>query len=137
MNNEEIRRKLQNVKHFDDVYSIDRHVAAHPRSILVCNLDPSYRSGSHCVCICVDDGTRGAYFDTFGQAPPKTLKDCMNAYRESWTYISRKIQCVVSSFCEHCCIYFCMLISEGLTVNEILSSFSSDTGFNSPSAHLK
>jgi len=78
MNTEEIRRALQNVKQFDDVYSIDTL----PRGILVCNLDPSYRPGNHWVCICVDDGTRIDYFDTFGRAPPKTLKDYMNAWCE-------------------------------------------------------
>jgi len=78
MNTEEIRRTLQNVKHFDDVYSIDT-LPARPRGILVCNFDPSHRSGSHWVCICVDEGN---YFDTFGRAPPKTLKHYMNAWCE-------------------------------------------------------
>jgi len=45
MNIEEIRRALQNVKHFYDVYSIDT-LPARPRGILVYNLDPSYRSGN-------------------------------------------------------------------------------------------
>jgi len=129
MNTEEIRRALQNVKHFADVYSIDT-LPAHPRGILVCNLDPFYRSGNHWLCNCVVDGTHGDYFDTFGRAPPKTLKDYMNASCERWTYNSRQIQSVVSSFCGHYCIYFCMLRSRGLTMNEIVTSFSSDTGFN-------
>jgi len=129
MNTEEIRRPLQNVKHFYDVYSIDM-LPARPRGILVCNLDPSYRRGIHWVCICVDDGTRGDYFDTFWRALPKTLKDYMNAYCERWTYNSRQIQSIVSSFCGHYCIYFCMLRSRGLTMNEIVCSFSNDTGFN-------
>jgi len=100
MNTEEIRRALQNVKHFDDVYSIDT-LPARPRGILLCNLDPSHRSGSHWVRICVDESN---YFDTFGRAPPKTLNDYMNAYCERWTYNSRQIQSIVSSFCGHYCI---------------------------------
>jgi len=133
MNTEEIRRALQN-KHFDDVYSIDT-LPARLRGTVVCNLDLFYRSGNHWVCILVVDGTRGDYFDTFGRAPPKTLKDYMNAWCESWTYNSRQIQSIVSSFCKHYCVYFCMLRSRELTMNEIVCSVSNDTGFNDCMVH--
>ena len=52
MKTDEIRNALCNTKLFDDVYSVDT-LPARPRGLLVCNLDPSYRPGTHWVAIYV------------------------------------------------------------------------------------
>ena len=68
MNTEEIDRILRRecARNFVGVFSVDT-LPDHPR-LLVCNTDPSYRSGRPWVAICVKDG-RGEYFDSFGRRP--------------------------------------------------------------------
>ncbi len=132
MDTDEIRRALRRVKNFDDVYSIDT-LPARPR-LLVCNTDPSHKPGRHWICICVENGT-GEYFDSFGRPPSKVLKRYMNVVCERWTFNARQLQSVVSNFCGHYCIYYCLLRSRGITMNEIVASFGNDTGFNDSMVH--
>jgi len=72
----------------------------------------------------VENGT-GEYFDSFGRPPSKPLERYMNRSCKNWTFNSRQLQSVVSSFCGHCCIYYCLLRSRGIT----------DTGFNDSMVH--
>ena len=133
MNGDQIERLLRNVKEFDGVFSVD-NLPDEPR-LLVCNLDPSHRSGSHWICIYVDDKTVGEYFDSLGRAPDGALECYMNSKCSSWTYSRRQLQSILSAFCGHYCVYFCLLRSRGLTMNNIVASFSSDTAFNDYYVH--
>ena len=67
MNSDEIERFLsRRLSDFDGVFSIDT-LHDRPR-LLVCNTDPSDKSGRHWVAIYVDDdGNRGECFDSFGR----------------------------------------------------------------------
>jgi len=132
MDTNEIYRALRRVTDFDGVYSIDT-LPARPR-LLVCNTDPSHEPGRHWICICVKNGT-GEYFDSFGRPPSKPLERYMNTSCKNWTFNSRQLQSVVSSFCGHYCIYYCLLRNRGITMNEIVASFSNDTGFNDSMVH--
>ena len=75
MNGEQIERLLRNSRQFDGVFCSDT-LSASPR-LLVCNLDPSHRKGTHWIYICVN-GTVGEYFGTLGHPPNKTLERYMN-----------------------------------------------------------
>ena len=132
MDTNEIYRALKRVTDFDGVYSIDT-LPACPR-LLVCNTDPSHEPGRHWICICVKNGT-GEYFDSFGRPPSKPLERYMNTSCKNWTFNSRQLQSVVSSFCGHYCIYYCLLRNRGITMNEIVAIFSNDTGFNDSMVH--
>jgi len=135
MNTDEIRRTLRNTKNFDDVYSIDT-LPARPCGLLVCNTQSSEEPGEHWICIHVDeDATVGECFDSLGRPPNNVLKRYMNVACKHWTFNSRQLQSVVSAFCGHYCIYFCMLRSRGITMNEIVASFSNDTAFNECMVH--
>ncbi len=73
--------------------------------------------------------------NSFGRPPSKVSKRYMNAVCEHWTFNARQLQSVVSNFCGHYCIYYCLLRSRGITMNEIVASFSNDTGFNDSMMH--
>ena len=105
-----------------DVYSIDT-LPDRPR-LVVCNTDPSHRPGCHWICICVENGT-GEYFDSFGRQPSDVLRHYMNIMCEQWTFNARQLQSIVSRLCGHYCIYYCLLRSRGITMSEIVASFSS------------
>jgi len=132
MNTDEIRRALRRVKNFDSVYSIDTP-PDRPR-LLVCNIDPSHSPGRHWICMCVENGT-GEYFNSFSRPPSDVLRHYMNIMCEHWTFNVRQLQSIVSRFCGHCCIYYCLLRSGGITMSEIVTSFSNNTGFNDSMMH--
>ena len=82
----------------------------------------------------MENGT-GDYFDSFGRPPSEVLERYMYNVCERWTFNSRQLQSVVSYFCGHYCIYYCLLRSRGVTMNAIVGSFSNDTGFNDCMVH--
>jgi len=133
MNTEEIERFLKlHVANFDGVFSIDT-LPDNPR-LLVCNPDASHQPGSHWICISVEDG-RGEFFDSFGRRPNEKFERYLNRYCYSWTFNDRQLQSIVSKFCGHYCICYCMLRSRGIDMRKIVNSFSNDTGLNDVLAH--
>ena len=46
-----------------------------------------------------------------------------------------QLQSIVSKFCGHFCIYFCIRRSSGLHMHKIVRSLSSDTGLNDVLVH--
>ena len=84
--------------------------------------------------VCVG-GTVGEYFDSLGRAPNLLLERYMVAKCSKWTYNRRQLQSVLSAFCVHYCVYFCLLRNRGITMNNIVASFSSDTAFNDYYVH--
>jgi len=158
MNTEEIRHALENVKHFDDVYSIDT-LPARPRDILVCNLEPSYRSGKPLgVHLRRRWNTRRLFRYVWASTTEdiERLHECL-----VWT-----LDIQLSSDAEHpssavfvdtiVFIFACLEVENSLWVrqiklarsalwrtviyffllmNEIVCSFSNDTGFNDCMVH--
>ena len=59
----------------------------------------------------------------------------MNRHCSSWTFNDRQLQSVVSRFCGHYCIYYCMLRGRGIDMCKIVSSFTGDTGLNDVLVH--
>jgi len=133
MNTEEIDRFLsQRVKDFNGVFSIDT-LPANPR-LLVCNTDPSDEPGRHWVAISIRDG-RGEFFDSFGRRPHEVFERYLNRHCSYWTFNDRRFQSVVSEFCGHYCIYYCMLRSRGIDMRRIVNSLTDDTGLNDVLVH--
>ena len=133
MNSDEIERFLRrHLEDFDGVFSVDT-LPTKPH-LLVCNTDPSYSPGRHWICIFVEDG-RGEYSDSFGRRPNVLFERYLNRHCSSWTFNDKQLQSVVSKFCGHYCIYYCMLRSRGVDLCKIVSSFSTDTGLNDALVH--
>lgn len=138
MNTEQIDRILKNdtacKRSFQGVFSVNT-LPNNPR-LLVCNTDPSHKPGTHWISIYVDQDTgRGEYFDTFGRPPEGVLKDYMNEHCTVWTFNSKQLQSIISSFCGYYCCVYCMFRSRGFVLNKITSMFTNDTGFNDSIAH--
>ena len=127
MNSEEIQRALRRVRDFDGVFAADA-LPDEPH-LLVVNTDPASRPGRHWVCICVEN-RRGEYFDSFGRPPTTDFERYMDLHRSSWIFNRRQLQSVISRFCGHYCIYYCVLRSRGVDMPKIVSSFTTDTGLN-------
>ena len=133
MNTDEIDRILRRrEKYFDGVFSADT-IPEKPR-LLVCNTDASDRPGRQWICRNCEDG-RGEYFDWFGQRPTASFERYFEIHCSSWTFNRRQLQSVISKFCGHYCIYYCMLRSRGIDMHKIVSSFTADTGLNDVLVH--
>ena len=134
MNTDEIDRVLRaHLRDFDGVFSID-NLPEDPR-LLVCNTDPSDRPGRHWIAIYVDENGRGDFFDSFGRRPNAYFERYMNRHCLTWNFNDVQLQSIVSKFCGHYCIYFCILRSRGFDMRRIVHSFSSDTGLNDVLVH--
>jgi len=133
MNTQQIQRFLSpRLSTFDGVFSIDTlPVAPH---LLVCNTDPACEPGRHWVAIHVRDG-RGEFFDSFGRAPNAAFERYMNRHCFSWIFNDNQLQSVVSKFCAHYCIYYCLLRDRGVDMRKIVTSFTNDTGLNDALVH--
>jgi len=133
MNTDDINRILsRRVTDFDGVFSVDT-LPEEPR-LLVCNTDASHYPGRHWVCIWVKNG-RGEYFDSFGRRPIDIFECYLNRHCTAWTFNDRQLQSVISKFCGHYCVYYCMLRSSGIDMCKIVSSFTTDTGLNDALVH--
>jgi len=108
MNLEEIERTLRRryVGDFDGMFAADELLEN--LRLLVANTDPASRPGRRWVCICVKDGG-GEYFDSFGRRSTVHFKRYMDRHCSSWTFNRRQLQSVISRFCGHYCIYYCVL----------------------------
>ena len=134
MNTDQIDRILSNIAKYQGVYSSDT-LPDRPH-LLVCNIDPSTKVGSHWVAIYVDEKTgRGEYFDSFGRPPQGVFKTYMNKHCIVWTFNNRQLQSVISSFCGFYCCVYCLCRSRGLDLKRIVSMFSNDTGYNDYLVH--
>ena len=134
MNSDEIDRFLRRrLRDFDGVFSIDT-LPGNPR-LLVCNTDPRNTPGRHWIAIYVDEDGCGEFFDSFGRRPNADFERYMNRHCVSWNFNDKQLQSIVSKFCGHYCIYFCIRRSRGLDMLNIVRSFTSDTGFNDALVH--
>ena len=128
MNTEEIDRILcYRVRDLDGIFSVDT-LLEKPR-LLVCNTDASDKPGRHWICMHFESG-RGEYFDSFGRRPTANFERYLNRHCSSWTFNRRQLQGVISKFCGHYCIYYCVLRSRGIDTPAIVNSIPTDTALD-------
>jgi len=59
----------------------------------------------------------------------------MNRHCVSWNFNDRQLQSIISKFCGHYCVYFCVPSSKGIDMCKIVRSFTSDTALNDVLVH--
>ena len=133
MNAREIFRKLKRRcgDIFLGVFACDRLPARLPPRrplMLICNTDPHNKPGEHWIAIYVD--SRGEYFDSYGMETPLIFKTFLNRYCSSWIRNNVQLQSVISSFCGHYCVFYCLLKSLKYDMKSILVCFTADTMLN-------
>ena len=132
MENVVIDRVLKkNCAIYRGIYACDQlpHVSVRP-SVIVVNTDPSNRPGRHWICMFFHEDGHGEFFDSFGLPPKLVFERYMNKYCISWTFNKKQMQSLVSRFCGHYCIWYCMMKFRKFTLNELVRVMSRDTGLN-------
>src|SRR2546425_7720873 len=99
-------------------------------SVIVVNTDPAHRPGQHWICIYFDEDGHGEFFDSFGQRPKRVFEHYMDKHCISWTFNKKQMQSLVSRFCGHYSIWYCIMKFRKVTLTELFNSMSIDTGLN-------
>ena len=132
MDSDVIDRVLRkNCTIYRGVFACDKlpDVDARPSAIVV-NTDPARRPGRHWICIYFDGDGHGEYFDSFGVGPKREFERYMDKNCIAWTINKKRMQSIVSRFCGHYCIWYCIMKSRNVSLNELSNSMSDDTGLN-------
>ena len=132
MNSDVIDRVLK--KHcaiYRGVFPCDELADVNVRpSAIVVNTDPANRPGQHWICIYFDEDGHGEYFDSFGLRPKLVFERYMNKYCTAWTFNKKQMQSLVSRFCRHYCIWYCMIKFRRVALDALVNAMSNDTGLN-------
>ena len=132
MNSDVIDRVLKkNCAIYRGVFACDQLPDVSTRSsVIVVNTDPTSRPGRHWICIYFDGDGYGEIFDSFGLRPKRVFERYMNKHCVAWTFNKRQMQSLVSRFCGHYCIWYCIMKFRKVTLNELVNAMSDDTGLN-------
>ena len=100
--------------------------------LMVVNLDPHNKPGTHWVVVYIDTHRRrGEYFDSFGREPTGRLLDYMQQNCRNWIHNRKQLQSIASKCCGHYCVMYCVYRGQkGVDLNKFVSHFTRDTGFN-------
>src|SRR6267154_1623485 len=99
-------------------------------SVIVGNTDPASRPGQHWICMYFDEEGHGEFFDSFGMRPKLAFERYMNNFCTTWIFNRKQMQSLISRFCGHYCIWYCMMKNRKVTLNELVNVMTKDTGLN-------
>ena len=97
---------------------------------MICNTDPSYKSGEHWIAIYFDVNGTGEYFDSFGREPEPVFARFINRYCRSFVCNREQLQSALSRFCGHYCVFYCLFKRLNYSLNSIVNCFTNDTALN-------
>jgi hypothetical protein len=103
--------------------------------VIVVNTDPASQPGTHWICMFFDECGNGEYFDSFGKYPTRSFERYMYKNCNVWTFCNKQLQSVISRFCGHYCIWYCVMKARKCSLTELLRNVSNDTGLNDYLAH--
>jgi hypothetical protein len=139
MNTDQIGRLLRGrCRIFRGVYASDELplLSLEDRPIvIIANTDPKRKSGRHWVAMYFGLHSSGEYFDSFGMKPMPIFQRYMNSNCFNWKYNEHQLQSVISRFCAHYCIMYCIYKDNGYELNAFLKCYSSDTALNDYLVH--
>jgi len=94
-------------------------------SAFVVNTKPISHPGEHWFAIYYNEDKEAIFFDSYGQHPNYyKMVSYLNKTSVKWTYNSTQIQSILSSTCGYYCIYFILLMSRGLKLDDIVNEFN-------------
>jgi len=121
---------------FLGVFPIDRLPQRLPPRrplLLVCNTDPHDKPGNHWIALYI--AHNGEFFDSFGEPPQKTFELYLEKHCNSFTVNNKVLQSILSAFCGHYAIFYCLMKMLNYDLNEIIACFGTDTALNDYIVH--
>ena len=133
---DQVLRKHYNI--YRETYSSDmlpKILESWQPLVIVVNTDPSMQPGKHWICMFFDECGHGEFFDSFGQYPARVFERYMNKYCSVWSYNNKQLQSLISRFCGHYVIWFCVFKARKYSLTKLLRNVSSEPGLNDYLAH--
>ena len=123
---------------FEGVFAADvlPRVLHKKPSLLIANLDPITKKGSHWVAFYRGCEGRGEYFDSYGLPPMVTEhKRFLNRTCQSWRYSPVCLQAFNSTVCGEYCLMYLVYKAHGYSLNQFVQLFSDDVEKNDILVH--
>ena len=113
------------------MYPIDRIPVNLPHdSLVIVNLDPSDKRGSHWIVIHHISKGKVEHFDSLGNKPDIKIHNSLTANSITYKYNNRRLQNFFTETCGLYCIYYSYYSARGKIMEEILNDFSSNLKHN-------
>jgi hypothetical protein len=113
---------------FKNVVARDRlpKKAVYP-SAYVINTDNSNGPGEHWLAVYYDSSGYCTFFDSFARSPNDFhLDEFLNKTSNGWEQNTMRLQDINSVTCGYYCVYFVLLMSRGLQLEDILALFEEE-----------
>lgn len=113
-------------EHFTGVFASDKlpKITHYPISCVI-NTDPSSLPGQHWIAFYIDNKKMCSFFDSYGKKPSfYGIDQYLKYFSNNIEFNNSQLQGLDSSSCGYYCIYFVILKSRGLTLENITSVFS-------------
>ena len=112
---------------FKGVYPTDKIPINLPlHSLIVVNLDPSYKKGSHWIVVhYVEDG-KCEHFDSLGRKPDNKIHNLLMINKMIYKYNNQRLQNFFSDTCGLYCICYSYYTSRNRKMEDILKDFNSN-----------
>ena len=120
------------------VFACDRLPAKLPHKrplLIVCNTDPHNKPGEHWIVMYFGVSGIGEYFDSYGLVPGPVFEKYLNYHCRTYIRNTRTLQSVISRFCGHYCVFFCLFKMLNYDLESIVNCFSNDTTLNDVIVH--
>ena len=114
---------------------LPRHLPRRRPLMMICNTDPSHKSGEHWIAIYFGVDGHAEYFDSFGREPETVFLRFINRHSRSFVFNREQLQSVISRFCGHYCVFYCLFKRLDYSMNSIVNCFSNDTALNDTIVH--
>lgn len=128
-----MRTNILTKKKFLGVFAIDKlpmKKLKRPCSI-ICNTDPSFKSGKHWIAFFLPKFGKIEYFDSFGLRPMnQEIYKFISMNGNEYKYNSKQIQSNKSKTCGKFCIMFLLFRSKNLKYIDFINLFINDKKYN-------
>ena len=121
MKDEYIRSKFKGVYCIDNIPST---ISAD--SLIIVNLDPSYKRGSHWIVIHYTEKGTFEHFDSLGRKPDDKIHNLLMINKVTYKYNNKRLQNFFTETCGLYCLYYSYYSCRNETMENILNDFSTN-----------
>ena len=112
---------------FKGVYSIDNIPSTISEdSLIIVNLDPSYKKGSHWVVLHYTEEGNFEHFDSLGRKPNDEIHNLLMINKIKYKYNNKRLQNFFTETCGLYCIYYSYFSCRNKPMEDILMDFSTN-----------
>ena len=118
-------------KNFIGIYPIDNmNELKQNNNLMIVNLDPSHKPGSHWVVLYRKDQDTVEYFDSLGNKPNQSIVKHLFNQNFTCIYSTKRIQNYNTNTCGLYCLFYSYYCCRSCTLQNIVNCFTNDLNKN-------